>query len=111
LLGRLDAKAHIAGEAAFHGNSASGHRMSTNGVASALKRACARAGLEPEDWSAHGLRAGGATSAAEAGAKTAAIEAVGRWAPGSRQAGKYIRQRDEWHDHPLTKVMSQPSEQ
>lgn len=58
-----------------------------------------------ETMSAHSLRAGGATSAAESGSKRASIEAQGGWKPGSRVLDTYIRQRDMWSDHALAKVI------
>jgi site-specific recombinase XerD len=104
LLRRVDRRGRVAGEPGYTGKSAPGHRMTGAGISHCFKTACARAGLDPAQWSPHGLRAGGATSAAEAGAKAAAIESVGGWSPKSRQVHEYIRQRDEWTDHPMRHV-------
>lgn len=52
-------------------------------------------------YTAHGLRAGGATSAAKAGAPMSAITRHGRWADGSPVVAGYIRQADKWNDNPL----------
>lgn len=104
LLRRIDHQGRIAGEPDYTGTSAKDHRMTGAGISHAFKSACRRAGLDPAAWSPHGLRAGGATSAAEAGAKAAAIENVGGWSPKSRQVNEYIRQRDEWDDHPMRDV-------
>ncbi|WP_018656298.1 tyrosine-type recombinase/integrase [Actinomadura flavalba] len=104
LLRRVDQRGRVAGEPGYTGRSADGHRMTGAGISHAFKQACARAGLDPERWSPHGLRAGGATSAADAGAKAAAIETIGAWSPRSRQVHEYIRQRDRWDDHPMRDV-------
>lgn len=104
LLRRVDQRGRIAGEPGYNGLSAPGHRMTGAGISHAFKTACRRADLDPAQWSPHGLRAGGATSAAESGAKASAIEAVGGWSPKSRQVHEYIRQRNEWDDHPMRQV-------
>jgi len=101
LLRRVDQRGRVAGEPGYAGASAPGHRITGAGVSHCVKAACRRAGLDPARWSPHGLRAGGATSAAEAGATASAIENVGGWSPKSRQVHEYIRQRDEWDDHPM----------
>lgn len=52
-----------------------GHRLDGRDVARAVKRAARRAGLEPERFSGHSLRAGLATVAAQAGKSERAIMA------------------------------------
>ncbi|MDP9843522.1 hypothetical protein [Streptosporangium lutulentum] len=86
-----------------HGVSrATAYRQSINLI---VKRAAAAAHLEKADgYSAHGLRAGGATSAAKAGAPMSAITAHGRWAEGSPVVAGYIRQVDKWNDNPMRGV-------
>lgn len=77
-------------------------RLTPQAVNLIVKRAAAAAGLEhAETYTAHGLRAGGATSAAKAGAPMSAITRHGRWADGSPVVAGYIRQADKWNDNPL----------
>ncbi|WP_261562304.1 site-specific integrase [Frankia tisae] len=79
-----------------------GGRLSGQGVDLVLKRLGAAAGVG--HLSGHSLRAGAATSAAEAGATTGQIEDGGGWAKGSTAVGRYVRQRDRWKNHPLADV-------
>ncbi|NUR92150.1 MAG: site-specific integrase [Nonomuraea sp.] len=94
--GRIAARAHpVAGR---------GHRerLTPQSINLIVKRAAAAAGLVHADaYTAHGLRAGGATSAAKAGAPMSAITRHGRWADGSPVVAGYIRQADKWNDNPL----------
>ncbi|MFI6597177.1 tyrosine-type recombinase/integrase [Nonomuraea sp. NPDC050536] len=77
-------------------------RLSPQAVNLIVKRAAAAAGLDHAGaYTAHGLRAGGATSAAKAGAPMSAITRHGRWAEGSPVVAAYIRQADKWTDNPL----------
>jgi integrase len=77
-------------------------RLSTQTINLIVKRAAAAAGLDhASTYTAHGLRAGGATSAAKAGAPMSAITRHGRWADGSPVVAGYIRQADKWNDNPL----------
>ncbi|MFI6503873.1 tyrosine-type recombinase/integrase [Nonomuraea typhae] len=77
-------------------------RLSPQAINLIVKRAATAACLEHADtYTAHGLRAGGATSAAKAGAPMSAITRHGRWADGSPVVASYIRQADKWNDNPL----------
>ncbi|MEV4895183.1 tyrosine-type recombinase/integrase [Nonomuraea sp. NPDC055795] len=77
-------------------------RLSPQAVNLIVKRAATAAGLEhAEAYTAHGLRAGGATSAAKVIAPMSAITRHGRWADGSTVVAGYIRQADKWTDNPL----------
>ncbi len=73
-----------------------------NTIVQALAR---RAGLEgAERYSAHSLRAGGATAAYRAGAPVSVIAGHGRWAPGSPVVLSYIRAVDRWRDNAMRGV-------
>ncbi len=62
-------------------------RLSPQAVNLIVKQAARAAGLDhAENYTAHGLRAGGATSAAKAGAPMSAITRHGRWSEGSPPA-------------------------
>lgn len=56
-------------------------------------------------YSAHSLRAGGATIAYMNGAPVAEICRLGRWAPGSSVVLQYIRAVDQWKNHPFRGVL------
>lgn len=79
-----------------------GDRLSGQGVALVLDRLGMTANIG--HLSGHSLRAGAATSAAEAGATSGQIEEGGGWVKGSTAVGNYIRQRDRWKNHPLANV-------
>lgn len=53
---------------------------------------------------AHGLRAGGATAAYQAGAGASAIADHGRWKQGSPVLLGYIRTVDKWKDNPMNGI-------
>ncbi|WP_327092500.1 tyrosine-type recombinase/integrase [Nonomuraea sp. NBC_01738] len=94
------------GRIAHHTHPAAGRgrreRLTPQTINLIVKRAAAAAALEHADtYTAHGLRAGGATSAAKAGAPMSAITRHGRWADGSPVVAGYIRQADKWTDNPL----------
>lgn len=57
-----------------------------------------------EDYSAHSLRAGGATAAYRAGAPVSVIAAHGRWSEGSPVVLGYVRATDRWRDNPMRGV-------
>jgi integrase len=79
-----------------------GASLSTNAVADLVRAAAERAGLpHPHTYSAHSLRAGGATAAYRAGAPVSTIAAHGRWAPGSPVVLSYVRAVDRWRDNAL----------
>ncbi len=77
-------------------------RMSGDGINRVVRTAAVRAGLPGADrYTAHSLRAGGATAAAKAGAQTAAIAAQGRWSISSPVVHGYVRAVDRWRDNPM----------
>ncbi len=64
-----------------------------------------RAGIpDAERFTAHSLRAGGATAAYRAGAPVSTIAAHGRWTPASPVVLGYIRAVDQWQDNPMRGV-------
>ncbi|WP_261565306.1 hypothetical protein [Frankia gtarii] len=79
-----------------------GGRLGGQSIDRIVKRLAETAGVGP--MSAHSLRAGAATSAADKGATWAAIAAQGRWNPTSNALDRYTRQIDEWKNHPLASV-------
>ncbi|HEV3058984.1 MAG TPA: tyrosine-type recombinase/integrase [Vicinamibacterales bacterium] len=82
-----------------------GASISPDGINRAVRAAAERAGLSgAELYSAHGLRAGGATSAYKAGAPVSAIAAQGRWSERSTAVLGYIRAVDQWDDNPMRGV-------
>lgn len=83
-----------------HGNPGPG--ISPDGINKAVRAAAQRAGLErAELFSAHGLRAGGATSAYRAGAPVSAITTQGRWSERSTTVLGYIRSEDQRRNNPM----------
>lgn len=79
-----------------------GSRISGHGVNELVRDLVRRAGLpEPERYTAHSLRAGGATSMHEAGAKVSQIAEQGRWSPSSPVVLAYIRAVDRHRDNPM----------
>jgi site-specific recombinase XerD len=82
-----------------------GTAMSSDAVADVVRERATAAGLpNAEDYSAHSLRAGGATSAYKAGAPISVIAAHGRWAEGSPVVLGYVRATDRWRDNPIRGV-------
>lgn len=64
-----------------------------------------RSGAHPNDYSAHSLRAGGATIAYMNKAPISTICRLGRWKENSPVVLGYIRSVDEWRDHPFRGVL------
>lgn len=61
-----------------------------------------RAGVEgAEEYTAHGLRAGGPTEAARRGVPVAHIAEHGRWSKASPVVHEYVRTADGWRDNPM----------
>jgi integrase len=86
-----------------HGNV--GGRMPEKSINDAVRRIAMRAGVPgAESYTAHSLRAGGATAAYKGGAPVSAIAAHGRWADGSPVVLGYIRAVDKWTDNPMRGV-------
>jgi integrase len=80
-------------------------RMSGDGLNKIVRRAAERAGLkDAHAFTAHSLRAGGATAAAKAGASVSAIARHGRWSEKSPVVHGYIRAADKWRDNPMRGV-------
>jgi integrase len=73
-------------------------RLSDRGVALVVKRACGRAGLDPDRYAGHSLRAGFATSAAEGGAPERAIMRQGGWTS-QAMVRRYIRMSDLFQEN------------
>jgi integrase len=74
--------------------------MSVTTINRIVKRRVQLAGLDGS-FSAHSLRAGGATIAYMNKAPIAEICRIGRWEEGSPVVLGYIRAVDEWQDHPF----------
>ena len=82
-----------------------GARLSADAVSDLVQAAARRAKLPHADtYSAHSLRAGGATAVYRAGAPVSAIAAHDRWAPGSPVVLSYIRSVDRWRDNALAGI-------
>ncbi len=79
-----------------------GASLSGDAIADVVAGAAKRAQLpDAGRYSAHSLRAGGATSAYKAGAPVSVIAAHGRWSPGSSVVLSYVRAVDRWRDNAL----------
>lgn len=72
--------------------------LSPDAVTAIVARAGRRAGL-PYPVTCHSLRAGFATESYRAGATLLDIARQGRWAPGSQELFRYIRQVDQWRNN------------
>ena len=82
-----------------------GDRLGADVINDIVRSTAVRAGLPQADtYTAHSLRAGGATSAYRAGAPVSAIARHGRWAPNSPVVLGYIRSVDRWRDNPMRAV-------
>jgi integrase len=82
-----------------------GASLTTDGLNRAVRAAAVRADLSnAETFTAHSLRAGGATSSYKAGAPVSVIAAHGRWAENSPVVLGYIRAVDRWVDNPMRGV-------
>lgn len=88
-----------------HDNLHRSGRMSTDAINRAVRRIAKRAGIpNASTYTAHSLRAGGATVAYKAGAPVSAIAGQGRWAKNSPVVLEYIRAVDKWQDNPMRNV-------
>lgn len=86
-----------------HGNI--GDSLSPNAVNGIVKKRAAAAELPNADrYSAHSLRAGGATVAYAAGVPVSTICKHGRWKEGSPVVLRYIRAVDQWRDNAMRNV-------
>lgn len=73
-------------------------------VADIVKKYASLAGLEPERFAGHSLRAGLATSAAEAGASTRKIQEITGHAS-SAMVERYVREADKFTDNAAARVL------
>jgi integrase len=79
--------------------------ISPDGVNRIVRGAAERAQLEnAAKFTAHSLRAGGATAAWKGGAPVSQIAKHGRWAPDSPTVHRYIRAEDDWTDNAMNGV-------
>jgi site-specific recombinase XerD len=79
-----------------------GGAMSGHAINERVRLLATRAHLpNPERFTAHSLRAGGATVAFRNRAAFSEVTRQGRWADGSAQALEYWRATDKWTNHPL----------
>ncbi len=79
--------------------------ISEEGINLAVKAMARRAELpNAQGYSAHSLRAGGATASYKAGAPVSVIARHGRWAENSPVVLGYIRAVDKWTDNPMRGV-------
>jgi len=79
-------------------------RLSGRAVAIVIKRTAERAGLDPESYSGHSLRAGFVTTAAANGATERAISRQTGHAPNSAVLRTYIRHASAFTDNAATSV-------
>uniref|UniRef100_UPI003F49A006 tyrosine-type recombinase/integrase n=1 Tax=Streptosporangium sp. CA-235898 TaxID=3240073 RepID=UPI003F49A006 len=105
LLRPVDRYDNIGGVPGPRGGRGQGDRVTGHGINFIVKRAAVLASLpKANDYSAHGLRAGGATSSAKSGKGLAVIARHGRWAEGSPVVAGYIREVDKWTDNAMGDV-------
>ncbi|MET8336094.1 tyrosine-type recombinase/integrase [Streptosporangium canum] len=103
LLRPIDRFGRIGGTPGWAGRG--GLRLSGVTLNAIVKDAALRAGLaDAERYSAHGLRAGGATTLADANVPTGKIAEQGRWKPTSPTVHGYVRAVDRWKDNPMGKA-------
>ena len=82
-----------------------GAALSPAAINTLVRALARRADLEGAGrYSAHSLRAGGATAAYKGGAPVSVIAGHGRWAPGSPVVLSYIRSVDRWRDNALSGI-------
>jgi len=80
--------------------------LSAGSVAAIVKRAASQAGLDQTQvasLSAHSLRSGAATSAAEAGESLLGIKDLGRWR-GLEMVDRYVQRRQRGREHPVARM-------
>jgi integrase len=82
-----------------------GASLSEDAINTIVRRTAVRAGVpDAERYTAHSLRAGGATVAYAAGVPVSIIARHGRWAEGSPVVLGYIRAVDRWKDNAMRNV-------
>ncbi len=100
LLRSVDRHDRLAGTPGYAGRAPASGRMSGDGLNRVVKAAAARAALpDPDSYTFHGLRAGGATESAKAGTPTAYIKDHGRWK--SDVVNTYVRAAEKWRDNAM----------
>jgi len=90
----------------FRGRTPVPKGLSAGSVAMIVKRAAQQAGLSPDQvrtLSAHSLRSGAATSAAEAGEPLTAIKDLGRW-KGLDMVDRYVQRKHLGRAHPISRM-------
>lgn len=86
-----------------HGNIGAG--LSGDAVNRIVRARAVSAGVErADDYTSHGLRAGGATIAAYAGKTHSGIAGQGGWSQTSTVVLGYIRAADQWRENPMRGV-------
>lgn len=79
-----------------------GQALSADAINDVVRTMAIRAELpNAENYTAHSLRAGGATSAYKSGAPVSVIASHGRWSPTSPVVLGYVRAVDRWKDNPM----------
>jgi len=82
-----------------------GNRLGADAVNEIVRRLAVEAGLpHAETYTAHSLRAGGATVSYKAKVPVAVIAKHGRWSPASPVVLRYIRAVDRWRDNAMRNV-------
>lgn len=100
LLRGIDRHGHLAGTPG-HATGSRTPRLSGETLNRIVRAAARRADLEdPDRYTYHGLRAGGATTAAQAGAAPSTIADHGRWS-GLLMVMRYWRTGHAWHTNAL----------
>jgi integrase len=103
LLRGIDRHGRLAGTPNYAGRSHTG-RISGQALNDIVRDTAVRAELKgAEDYTFHGLRAGGATSASEAGAAPSTVGNHGRW-KGLLMVMHYWRTGDAWRNNALDGV-------
>ncbi len=81
-----------------------GESITGDGIHRVVKERVFNAGYDPQEYGAHSLRAGAATTAANNDASDAEIAKLGRWKPGSKAMYGYIRHRSVFERTAATKL-------
>lgn len=82
-----------------------GESISEDGINKVVRELAVTAGVpNAESFTAHSLRAGGATVAYAAGVPVSVIARHGRWQQGSPVVLRYIRAVDRWRDNAMRNV-------
>lgn len=98
----VDRHGNIGGSSGFAGRR-NNPRLTGQSLVVIIAKASARAGITTP-YTAHSLRAGGATAAYQAGADPYSIARHGGWSPTSHALREYFRPTDPWAMNPMEKV-------